>query len=619
LKGFLVGVLLFLSFVARGESFTVSASGPSLFGEGRPVEGFDYRGWAADRAEVREDFDVEQWDELAPVPTHGGVLTRSQAEWLLVRYQKPGGFEVARDLPVLLAILQSRVGREHRVLVAGALQNVVATSPQAYDRILAELPRTRMLGTVKGKNPFRDEEEEERVVKACVAYVDAQRARLLPDSDPLRGTRLSQWTNLKPLASALHQLPEEERTWREDEIMESWVFHAADRSLEGVFPSVIAKFGDQIVAPFFGDEAEEVTDVALVRHSDRVTPFILGTKPIQGLAERKNAYGFYAVRLNDIPIAEGMEPQTHELKWIHGDRKMTAQIDLSLTGDRPELIVPTDPAPRYDELWRPVTTNGPPTLTGLIVFGANLAGDAPEVVESYLAYFKGEGFEEEGEPEKLVDTKAFLRDQIVSGETSWFDKEAHSDGDAGNIFGVSRRSDLITLRRKEGGKEEVVRIVVPRPGGKMKEDLIPNREFGIWMRARANRAKKQLLFLNASCWSVDKGQNEIPEANTRYLAEILTESITDVFKDEEDNAMRILIDGIRKGKTYAEIRQDLLSKNSDYAKRIADRLVFPDEPEYLERVFHHFNPLRIRITMKDEHGRNYDGKPTDPCVKVKDL
>src|SRR5262249_27126339 len=149
---------------------------------------------------------------------------------------------------------------------------------------------------------------------------------------------------------------------------------------QGAFPSMAAKFAEEIVGPIFGQETAKITNLEIVRRGDHVTPMIFSTEPIERLAEEKNAYGFYVAILNDIWVTDPQPKVTHKISWRTGGRTYDSSVSIE-TVETSRPIIPQEDRPKYDELWRPPTDGAAPRLTGLVVFGSTLSDEADAIIQ----------------------------------------------------------------------------------------------------------------------------------------------------------------------------------------------------------------------------------------------
>jgi hypothetical protein len=532
----------------------------------------------------------------------------------LIEFQKPGSFDAARDTKVLEEILKGPALQRNTTLVLGALQTVLHHSPHSYDSFIQKFPKLRDV-EVKSvwPNKYRTAEEERQVAQAAYQYFKTQEGRLLPENDPLAGTVLADWTNLRPLTSMLHRIPDAERGDHEDWIMESIVFAANKKEFKKNFPSMLFTVIVPQVEKLFGDEGDRGTNLEIERNGSVLVPVIYGTEPLEGLAEERNPYGFYSARLKPIPIDTDLPSKPVKLQWTMAGRPFEAKVSLEKL-DHGESIVPDDPAPPYDELSQEGKTNV------LIIFGNNSRDEAPKNLKDYAEFLKARGFEPEGNTLELKNLKKWFRNQIVSGESDIFIKEAHAHGDLNNMIAIDELAKLVSFRRKgPGGIEQTVRVAYPYDEDS-ESSKVTNQEFGEWMKKRVKETNKALLFMNQSCWSIDQAKNQVPEVASKKFIEIAATTIVDEIEPEPNPVgVKIILEGFLNHKSYASIREDL-KVDIGYRNSTDDAFIFPDEERFKELVLQNQAPIRVRQTITDvKTGKPYEGENIDGLCPMEKL
>ncbi len=104
---------------------------------------------------ARAGFDSDAWDAVTPTPAIN-PMPLEEAKRYLMRFQKPGGFDPARHLPVLLALLRSKKILDSQPdLVAGAMQVVLARSNALYRQLIDETPGLLTALKQASTNPAR--------------------------------------------------------------------------------------------------------------------------------------------------------------------------------------------------------------------------------------------------------------------------------------------------------------------------------------------------------------------------------------------------------------------------------------------------------------------------------
>jgi len=537
-----------------------------------------------------QPFDAKEWDKAAPAKAEN-PLPRRTVEKLLLRFQKPGGFEPSKHLSVMLAVLKSDLPKTRPELVHGALQGILHHSQSLYEQLLTRMPM-QAPAPPSAQPMCRSAEEEKAVQKSAKDYLRGLEFRK-------KRTTFKHWSKLYPLRSVLAGLPKDEKEELIDQIAQSIADKAAaDPAFKEVFASKLYTFASFAVAPLFGEPLKAKSDVSLIRAHGKLTPVIFGTEPIDGEAETLTKYGFYTKRGKTLGLDNnakaGSVMQQGEIAWVQGGHPYRAKVKV--TALEKKEIVSSKPSPDYQKLW----ADG--QLSGLIVLGSNLGTDQKDVLKSYLDYYEKRGFVFEAEDQKLNDLPGFVEKQIKGGEADYLIKEAHSEGDDRHVMRLDQVGKLKIGVRVKDGKKEVVRIVVPDFTNFAAIKNIEAKQFAKWIQEREKSKKGQLIYMNTSCNSVIKAAREIEEAQSPLLVDIPTATNMSYFKNTQLNAGRILLSGIREGKTYAEIRKDF-AVVPGYSSGFDDKFLLPDEEEYKSLILGHITvPVSIDLKVEDENG-----------------
>lgn len=199
----------------------------------------------------------------------------------------------------------------------------------------------------------------------------------------------------------------------------------------------------------------------------------------------------------------------------------------------------------------------------------------------------------------MKDAPDWLGEKIASGEVDYLVKQAHSDGDEKNVFEFSREMELIEGEKKlPDGRSEKIYLAFPT-GTPVQ---VANADFADWVRKRDDAGKGQLLFLNGSCGSAKKAVEEITAARTSVLLNIAAVSSVRLFADGKNNAVRGLLDDIRTGKNFEQMKADVEA----ISPADADKYVYPNTPGYKFITDHLGDPVESVIKIYDENGRVYD-------------
>lgn len=526
-------------------------------------------------------------------------------------------------------MLKSDIPKKEPDLTLGVLQNVLLSSNRLYEQILKEFPELVKIKpslSAGGANPCRTPAEVQQLERASENYLK-ELAKTHPRS------QLKDWASLSPLVPVLRHLSPKKRDDYLDLVAQSLADQAADSpEFHGVFLSKLYKFTSQAAAPFFGGESKAMTDLTLVRDTDRIRPIILGSQAIDQSPKSLTDYGFYSRALDAIPVpsAEQINSQVkakgspallseQSVRWQVAGVPYQAQFSVKSQGFSGNPI-PEGKAPNYGELWK----NG--TLTGLVITSSNLKNLAAPVMGEYLAYYQAQGFTFQP-PTEVKDSARFLKDQIESGRLGYLIKEAHSDGDEKNLFRMDVQVRVQVGERKlPDGRTERIQLMfpdagstAPLPGGaalaagtgatsaaaEPTTALLPNEVFGSWVKTREQNGQGQMVYLNTSCWSAAKAVREIEAAQSRALLNIPSTTTVKTFGNRPANAEQIILTAIRSGKSYEEMRT-ALKANQEYRRGEGNHFIFPDDREYQENISQYLRtPLDIRLNIQGPEGRPY--------------
>lgn len=399
---------------------------------------------------------------------------------------------------------------------------------------------------------------------------------------------------LRMMGDGLKGLPE----GRKELILDSIAIRLSERvrhqpEFEQAPISKIANVIVEIVKPIFGWPSNGRTDFTLLQKGKVAVPVIFGSDPIDGDESFLTAFGFYAKALSPLNIEDNkMAPFQYE--WHHRGQKWQARgeaqrLSLGKMINHSEGI-------NYQSLWQNKK------LTGAILLSSNLLEGFDRLALKMIEYYKQEGFEfglpqikwqqQKGDWKekwkglylfpwqslRLGDAKTWLREKIESGELDYLVKEAHSGGND-EVVWLAKRSYVVRgVKNRPDGHREEIYIVIPEGIDSFmagREVPVRDSEFGEWLRARERNKGLDLVYINASCWSSQRAKQEIIAARSSLLTEIPTRASTWTFTNKPNNHEKTLIDLLRKGKKYSEMREALES-----IKDSPNPFIFPDDDLY---------------------------------------
>jgi hypothetical protein len=279
-----------------------------------------------------------------------------------------------------------------------------------------------------------------------------------------------------------------------------------------------------------------------------------------------------------------------KVEWKVGEKSYFAEAKIT-KGKLADKILPK--ATRFD---RPeMLKNG--KQTGLILVGNNLGDFAPELLWQYKEFFEQNGFIF-AKPQNIADIKAFMKKTISEGELDYVIKEAHALGDDSVLVKLTLDGAILTgPKALADGKQEVIYLFNPE---KTKQDgfegeRLEFKEFAEWINARAKKQDpSSLIYLDTSCHGISCIQKLTNMTQNPLLIGIGTNRLVETFVNEAKDPVGLLMDGIRQGKSFNDIRNQQTVKDAGY--------LFPDQAEW-RQVFEQAIPLIFEIRILDRDGR----------------
>lgn len=438
--------------------------------------------------------------------------------------------------------------------------------------------------------------------KAAKKYVQ-KKMDVFPETN---GSRWIVWQEIEGLTPFLSKMKEEVREAMADSIAQSLANAAAGTpELEGVFISKIYKFTRSKLDNYFGFKPKNLTDFTWIRTADEIKPIILGVQAIDG-ETKENEYGFHVKFLPIIELTSSGEnlaivPES-VLNWRHGSDQYSMNWSVTKMSKPIEEVILATPSANFESMWK----DG--KLTGMVIAGTNMGEDAAPTLDEYKSYYKSQGFKF-GKATKVADTRKLIQEEVESGTMDYFLKEAHSDGDEKNLFRMSKASEMIVGKKKrKDGKEEVIQIVYPSStDGGADSTLLSNQDFGEWIKTREKTNGVELVYYNASCWSESKVVNELEAAFSPIFRVLASTTTVTVFRDDPTQAEYQMLHQFRENEASWEKIREAMMRDPDYANASSDKMIFPDEPEYDERIRKVMKvPVAINTVIKDSAGKVYN-------------
>ena len=540
----------------------------------------------------KKDFDEKSWGS---VNFSSKELSEENAKNFLLRFQKPDGFIFEKHAPIFLAILKSDLFEKEPDLIMGVMQNIYAKSLNAYNDLISLYPKLLDLKSKSdATNSCLSQKEKETMNNATFKKLKEE---VMGNKSNFTYTDALKYCLLTPILTNL-------ASPQKNELLELMAVNLSEKAkrerLEDIFSSKLYKMSHESLKPLFGEKENPLTDITMSSTWSNATetqPIILGVNSIDGKTAR-NEYGFHVSRLPAIQNPINPTEVSQKISWSMGDKKYSADVELQKTekGD----FIPKGDGPDYESLWKDET------LTGLIFVGTNLENETSKyVMYSYLSYYQDQGFEFKSEAGTFSNFPQFLEDQIKSGKLDYLSKEAHSDGDEKNLTRISPKAKFKEgTRTLPNGLKEKIYLVFPDPSDSS-STLLSNVDFGDWIKTREKNGQGQLVYLNRSCGSYQKAIHEIQEAASPLLLNIPSTTVVDSFGNSKTDAQYLLLESLRKRKSYKEMRKSLES-NVGYINDSANHFIFPDEDEYKKLIVSKvINNPRVRIKILDQDNKPY--------------
>jgi hypothetical protein len=128
------------------------------------------------------------------------------------------------------------------------------------------------------------------------------------------------------------------------------------------------------------------------------------------------------------------------------------------------------------------------------------------------------------------------------------------------------------------GLTESVYILFGVPN-KNDRSRISEDEFAEWVERWHDSKHKSLVYLNTSCWGVEKTWVNLGYLRSSRVIEIASRTPVRIFIPSRPDATKTIIDGIRHGEAFESVRSNLRLL-IDYSSGYDDNFIFPDQRDY---------------------------------------
>lgn len=363
----------------------------------------------------------------------------------------------------------------------------------------------------------------------------------------------------------------------------------SDTLLQGMFGSKVYKFALNSLKKALGMKYKDLTDVTIYQDSYNKKMKLVRLSISEGYNVTQNISGFYSKVITDVDPKDFDEVFQNRFRWQYNNAFYESEVIFKKDAV-PRSIVTTKDSPQYDEMKK----DG--IYKGVVIAGSNLT-DGEHYIDNYYEYFESQGFKFK-KLKKIPDTVVYIKENVYGKEPmDYFVKEAHSDGDEKNLFRVAKAGVVYRGVKKHETYKEVIELVFPdKTDTSAATELISNQDFGGWMKLRNETVNTELIYINGSCWSDKKALFEIPAAGTANFINLPSVTVSYTFSDNIHNGMQIMVQSLRDFKSFPQMRE-AMKANEGYRTSRSDQFIFPDEPEYKQRITEKM-PENIEIVIK---------------------
>ena len=338
---------------------------------------------------------------------------------------------------------------------------------------------------------------------------------------------------------------------------------ASDPELSRIDPDRVWVFAWSAIADIFKHkDFVRFTDVSSYQRNGSITFILLGTDKLDGVAVNK--FGFYYRYLATVNVNDVTDKQHFEWAWTHGGAQYKATLVLDAAVSKSDVKMASFPGNMHN---------------GLIVLDKTLTNkNVKDGIDEYLRYFRREGFKFESRM-RVRNVQSYLMARFLSKpRLDYLIREGHADSDDDNLMTIHDKGFVIKGTRVVNELAENISIVF-NIAKKSKEQRIDYDEFTSWVERWYGDAHKPFIFLNTSCWGIEKAWVSLSRSSSSRLVEVAARTPVNYFTHFQPDATGILISGIRHGETFESIRSKLRSLG-DYSSGYEDNFVLPDEKEY---------------------------------------
>jgi hypothetical protein len=499
----------------------------------------------------------------------------------LLRLQKLKSFDIDKDLPFIIGLLEQGYDSHFPNEIRSALQSMFVVYPDLVRSLLNKYPRLTKLKNDSNFKPCRSAKENEEILKATLRSIENQ-----DGSEEGKSTKY--WDYLNLFSDFLSTLDDRKKAIYNRVVYNSITRIALESNdLRGAFYSKVLQFAKQYTNKYFGIKPKQLTDIAVGLNFDNSLLYsVLSTDPIAG--GEQTDFGFYIQKIKD----KANEGFTHSWKTAAGS--FTAKIDVNKLPINNAYSSST--GPKYEDL----TKDG--KLSGMVFISDNLMTSSPRLLKSYMSYYTEKGYIFDANPTERP-VRELLNSQIGSGALDYLVKEAHASGNSSDFIRSSSKVKVFYGSKTllDGSKEEIQIIVPTEDSG----ERLTVEDIKSYFTERSSNKGGELIYINGSCSSSSNARNEIATLNNKLMVNIPSSGTTTSFMNTPTSSRFQIQDGILARESYAQIRQRV-QQTPRYLKRKHNDFIFPDEERYKTELMGGQSHLYVpSVSILDQNNQPY--------------
>jgi hypothetical protein len=435
--------------------------------------------------------------------------------------------------------------------------NVTPRDTMQYEKFKRDIISGSYCGVDIAKMPFKQKQAIEPIVRYLL-WDDLSRGKIAD---------ISWWRIYRDVITQFINMREF------DKILLIYSYRIVDSArddsvLSKVDPNKISAFGWVAVENMFKRAFKnkiyvEFTDVSVYQRNGEITLSLLGTQPLEGGVY--NRFGFYERFIKSAKVSTYDRAQNFNLSWRQNKEDYVADIVFGAASNNMDIKPTSFPAG---------------ARTGLIVLDGTLKEDEiSRTVDAYVAYFNSDGFIF-AQRESIKDLLSYVREKFIQDpKIDYLVRDGHSDSEDDNLMQIYRSGYVIKGQKTTmDGLTESVYILFGVPN-KNDRSRISEDEFAEWVERWHDSKHKSLVYLNTSCWGVEKTWVNLGYLRSSRVIEIASRTPVRIFIPSRPDATKTIIDGIRHGEAFESVRSNLRLL-IDYSSGYDDNFIFPDQRDY---------------------------------------